>query len=197
MDENKTGLQLSAEDIAKAEKLLIAKAKEQLGITIKKIKMQEQFAEGENIDYITTTVLPYSREDAKRFSGEAGGELLAEISVLMADIIRDTLDVNAMVGCVAAYGSYEDIYRAKLYTAFDMSKAANNLCIKMASCPLISGMAIENGTALCEFDTLGELNEFREQGADELNASIVGFLKKADKLGFVKDGEIHVILSVR
>ena len=197
MTENSENKQLSAGDTAQAAELLITKAKEKLGLGLKKVRLSESFVEGENIDYITAELLPYSRGDAKRLSGEGSGELLAQVSEILADILRDALDVNAMVGCVAAYGSYEDIYRAKLYAAFDESAAAQRVCIEYASDPLIASMSIENGTALCVFDSKGAMDEFRENSAARLNAEIVRRLIKADKLGFVDGGEIHVILSVR
>lgn len=191
--------QLGAEDILRAESELIKAAQEQLGLKLKKIRINEfgPKSKEENFIYIIAELLPYSSADAKRLAGKSGQELIARVSEILANILDDMLEVNLMVGSYEADISYEDIYRARLYAAFDRSKAAQQLLIEYASEGLISSMSIENGTALCVFDSTEEMNEFAKESESRLNAEIVRRLMKADKRGFVKAEEKHVILSVQ
>ena len=191
--------QLGAEDILRAESELIKAAQEQLGLKLMKVRINESGPKSrvENFIYIKAELLPYSSADAKRLAGESGQELMAKVSEILANILDDMLEVNAMVGSCAAGISFEDIYRAKLYAAFDRSKAAQQLLIEYASEGLISSMSIENGAALCVFDSAEEMDAFAKESESRLNAEIVRRLMKADKRGFVKAEEKHVILSVQ
>ena len=71
------------------------------------------------------------------------------------------------------------------------------LCIEYAENPFIESMSVENATALLVFANSDDMNAFREEGAEQLNAKIVTALQKADKLGFIRSTELRVILSVK
>ncbi|MGN1119212.1 MAG: hypothetical protein ACI4Q4_02565 [Oscillospiraceae bacterium] len=188
---------LDAEKTAQDKEKLISAVREKLGISIKKVRFYESEIDGENIRYFTAELLPFSREDAKKLNGDGGAELLGEVSELLADIVRGRFDEHVMVGSVASPLSYEDIYRARLYSAFDLSKKAEALCMEYSSNPYIESLSVENATALVVFANSDDMNAFREDGAEQLNAEIVRCLQKADKLGFVRSTELRVILSVK